>query len=175
MSLFGLAPPDPLMSLVGLPTAYADGMRLMSESPNRPPPIMEPLDQQLTRERALSVATGRKQLILTFVNSVRLDFAVTWVWHVRRLGLTNWLVGATDRPALRKLHSGGVSCFSMRTTLPTGEWDWGSKSFKALGQHKVSSSTKPPAHTCILPARLQPLRPWRSRTQPLSPRRTARS
>lgn len=101
------------------------------------PPNGDPLDQQLTRERAESVAGRHRQIILTFANKVRLDFAMTWVHHVRQLGLANWLVGATDPQALRRLHAGGVPCFSMRTALPTGEWDWGSRSFKALGQHKV--------------------------------------
>ena len=57
----------------------------------------------LTRERVTKIAGPRKQLILTFVNHVRLDFARTWVAHVRRLSLTNWLVGATDEGALQGL------------------------------------------------------------------------
>src|SRR6056297_3568864 len=64
------------------------------------PPSYDGPDQQLTRERAEAVAGPHRQLILTFVNSVRLDFATTWVHHVRRIGLTNWLVGATDPQAL---------------------------------------------------------------------------
>jgi hypothetical protein len=109
----------------------AEGRRRRLSAPPNPNPL------ELTRERAESVAGQPKQLILTFVNSVRLDFAATWVHHLRRLGLTNWLVGATDPQALKRLHADGVPCFSMRTALPTGEWDWGSRSFKALGQHKV--------------------------------------
>ena len=92
----------------------------------------------LTEARALAVAGPRKQIILTFVNRVRLDFATTWVHHVVRLGLTNWLVGATDDGALSGLKGMRVPCFSMQTNLPQAEWDWGSPSFKALGAHKVS-------------------------------------
>ena len=91
----------------------------------------------LTEERARAAAGAAGKLLLTFVNRVRLDFATTWVSHVRRLGMTNWLVGATDSKALRSLRRSGVPCFSMRTRLPEGEWAWGSPSFKALGQHKV--------------------------------------
>lgn len=91
----------------------------------------------LTRDRAIAAAGPRKQIILTFVNRVRLDFARTWVAHVVRLGLTNWLVGATDEGALQSLLAAKTPCFSMRTNLPQGEWDWGSPSFRALGLHKV--------------------------------------
>jgi arabinosyltransferase len=92
---------------------------------------------QFTAERLAQTANKEKQIIVTFTNRVRLDFAYTWVAHVRRLNLTNWLVGATDRRALRALVAARVPAFTMRTNLPEGEWDWGSPSFKALGQHKV--------------------------------------
>ena len=77
------------------------------------------------------------QLLLTFTNKIRLDFATTWVWHVRRLKMTNWLVGATDAEALVALRAAKTPCFDMKTELPLGEWPWGSPSFKALGPHKI--------------------------------------
>ena len=61
-----------------------------------------------TEERAKRVATNGK-ILLTFVNRIRLDFATTWVYHVRRLGMTNWLVGATDQTSLRSLVASGAS------------------------------------------------------------------
>ena len=90
-----------------------------------------------TKERAHAVAGPNKQIILTFVNKIRFDFATSWVAHVQALGLTNWLVGATDSRALKELIRTGVPCFDMRTNLPEGEWPWGSPSFKALGPHKI--------------------------------------
>ena len=57
-------------------------------------------DTSFTKERVTTIAVDKK-LLLTFVNIVRIDFARTWVHHVRRLGMTNWLVGATDPRALR--------------------------------------------------------------------------
>ena len=91
----------------------------------------------LTESHARSVAGPSKQLLLTFVNRIRLDFAITWAAHVRELGLSNWLVGATDQRTLRSLRRAGVPCFGMKTALPEGEWAWGSQTFKALGQHKI--------------------------------------
>lgn len=77
------------------------------------------------------------QVLVSFTNRVRLDFAVTWVGHVRALGMTNFLIGGTDDRAIEGLHAAGTPCFSMRTNLPQGEWPWGSPSFKALGPHKI--------------------------------------
>ena len=91
----------------------------------------------LDRKRMEKVAGPEKRIILTFVNTVRLDFAATWVAHVRRLGLTNWLVGATDEGALKALLADETPTFDMHTSLPTGEWAWGSPQFKALGPVKV--------------------------------------
>ena len=88
------------------------------------------------RAKAVAASAGGK-IILTFVNKIRLDFATSWVAHVRRLRLRNWLVGATDRPALQELLRTRVPCFDMSTNLPEGEWPWGSPSFKALGPHKI--------------------------------------
>jgi hypothetical protein len=49
-----------------------------------------------SREQAEKTAGPSKQLLLTFTNRIRVDFAATWVGHIRRLGLSNFLVGATD-------------------------------------------------------------------------------
>ena len=62
--------------------------------------LAETDDTSFTKERVTTIAVDKK-LLLTFVNIVRIDFARTWVHHVRRLGMTNWLVGATDPRALR--------------------------------------------------------------------------
>ena len=75
------------------------------------------IDESLTQERVDVIAGPRRQLIMTFVNRVRLDFARTWTHHVMRLSLTNWLVGATDERALSGLRAMGVPRFSMRTNL----------------------------------------------------------
>ena len=85
----------------------------------------------------LEVIAPSKQVLLTFTNRVRLDFAKTWVTHVRGLKMSNWLIGATDQQALEGLMAWQYPCFNMKTNLPQGEWPWGSPSFKALGPHKI--------------------------------------
>lgn len=98
--------------------------------------VAKPGATAFTRERAQQVATNGK-ILLTFVNKIRLDFAMTWVYHVRRLGMTNWLVGATDKASLVALLDAKIPTFDMLTNLPEGEWPWGSASFKSLGPHKL--------------------------------------
>ena len=72
-------------------------------------------DTSFTKERVTTIAVDKK-LLLTFVNIVRIDFARTWVHHVRRLGMTNWLVGATDPRALR-LAPGSTPTLTLTLTL----------------------------------------------------------
>uniref|UniRef100_A0A7S0IPU1 Nucleotide-diphospho-sugar transferase domain-containing protein n=1 Tax=Calcidiscus leptoporus TaxID=127549 RepID=A0A7S0IPU1_9EUKA len=89
-----------------------------------------------TKADLLAVAPSR-QILVSFTNRIRLDFANTWVSHVRAIGMSNYLIGATDDAALAGLKKMHIQCFSMRTNLPQGEWPWGSPSFKSLGPHKI--------------------------------------
>ena len=91
----------------------------------------------MTRARLESIAGHQRQLILTFVNRARIDFAFTWAAHLRRMGLTNWLIGATDPEALRQLVEAHTPCVDLHTSLPDSEWAWGSPSFHQLGPTKV--------------------------------------
>ena len=131
-------PPNAALKDYVNPARAAPSATLPADSGTRPRALVEHLraSTEFNKERAQAVATNN-QIILTFVNKIRLDFATTWVKHVRALGLTNWLVGATDRPALNELKRLGIPCFDMSTNLPEGEWPWGSPSFKALGPHKI--------------------------------------
>ena len=91
----------------------------------------------LTRARFEAVAGKERQIILSFVNHARIDFAATWAAHLRRSGATNWLIGATDPDALVALMRSGTPCFDLHTNLPESEWTWGSSSFHSLGPTKV--------------------------------------
>ena len=96
---------------------------------------------EFTKERFLATVpestNGARQLLLTFTNGARLDFALNWARHVQAIGLDGWFIGATDSDALTHLLTEGIPTFRINTTLPEGEWGWGSPSFHALGPHKV--------------------------------------
>jgi hypothetical protein len=113
--------------------AVPEGRRTNGTTARAASPARSKLDQA----RLLSIGGPKRQVILTFVNKARLDFAATWAAYMRRLGLTNWMVGATDATALRALLETGVPCFDLHTSLPEGEWAWGSANFHSLGPTKV--------------------------------------
>ena len=131
-------PPPPAAKSSGKATAVeGDGAMVSDGSGGRPrrARLGKP-STAFSRARVVGLAV-RKQVILTFVNHVRVDFAMSWEWHVHRLGLKNYLVGAADKKALNALLDAGTPCFDMGMNLPVAEWAWGSPSFKSLGPHKI--------------------------------------
>ena len=79
------------------------------------------------------------------VNRIRLDFADSFVYHTRRLKLSNWLIGATDRTALRELRrKGGRGPSELRAT--------GSDAF-TLSLHRASALSRTPTSTAGRPPR----------------------
>jgi hypothetical protein len=56
---------------------------------------------------------------------------------VRRLNLTNYLVGAMDGDALKKLSARGIPTFDMESGLTTADYGWGTKNFRQLGLRKT--------------------------------------
>ena len=103
---------------------------------------------EFSKERLEELAGGPGQgIILTFVNSARLDFARSWVAHLRRLGLRNWLVGATDPETLRVLLREGIPCFDMHTNLPSQtEWAWGAQPASPCSRSNRARGPQPCAH-----------------------------
>ena len=61
----------------------------------------------------------------------------TWASHVRRLNLTNYLVGAMDAEALTKLRARAIPTFDMESGLTTADYGWGTKNFRQLGLRKT--------------------------------------
>eukprot|EP00325_Prymnesiales_sp_UTEX-LB-985_P028516 CAMPEP_0174716556 /NCGR_PEP_ID=MMETSP1094-20130205/24314_1 /TAXON_ID=156173 /ORGANISM="Chrysochromulina brevifilum, Strain UTEX LB 985" /LENGTH=457 /DNA_ID=CAMNT_0015916325 /DNA_START=83 /DNA_END=1452 /DNA_ORIENTATION=- len=105
-----------------------------SIAPSHPNGAVVNASTALTRSRLQVLGTS---VILTFTNKARVDFAKTWASHMWRLGLTNWLIGATDAATLHSLLELGIPCFDMHTKLPEVEWAWGSGTFHSLGPAKV--------------------------------------
>ena len=84
-------------------------------------------------------------ILVTFVNSKRADYGYTWAAHVKRLGLTNYLVGAMDTEALHKLKEKDIPTFDMASGLTTADYGWGTKNFRQLGLRKTESLS----HCCV--------------------------
>lgn len=98
---------------------------------------LDPADYRLTKERVKAHCDQHNIILVTFVNSKRADYAYTWAWHVRRLGLSNYLVGAMDGEALVKLVDRNIEAFDMESGLTTADYGWGTKNFRQLGLRKT--------------------------------------
>ena len=91
----------------------------------------------LTKQLIRSRCNEHNIILVTFVNGKRADYAFTWVAHVRRLKLSNYLVGAMDGVALKLLLAQDVATFDMASGLSTLELGWGTKNFRKLGLRKT--------------------------------------
>ena len=92
---------------------------------------------RLTRELIRSRCNAHNIILVTFVNSKRADYGYTWAYHVNRLNLTNYLVGAMDGEALNKLSARRIPTFDMESGLTTADYGWGTKNFRQLGLRKT--------------------------------------
>ena len=90
----------------------------------------------LTKELIRSRCDKHNIILVTFVNSKRADYGYTWAAHLRRLGLSNYLVGAMDGQALKKLVARSIPTFDMESGLTTADYGWGTKNFRQLGLRK---------------------------------------
>ena len=91
----------------------------------------------LTAELAKKHASKDNMLIATYVNYNRLDFAYTFIKHLRALNNPHFLVGALDDKALRGLQEYSVPTFIIESGLTTNDYGWGTYAFRQLGLHKV--------------------------------------
>eukprot|EP00966_Prymnesium_polylepis_P154632 3570813-Prymnesium_polylepis.1 len=92
----------------------------------------------LTAELAKKHASKDNMLIATYVNYNRLDFAYTFIKHLRALNNPHFLVGALDEKALRGLQQYSVPTFLIESGLTTNDYGWGTYAFRQLGLHKVN-------------------------------------
>jgi len=100
-------------------------------------PAVNPADHKLTQERVEALARGNV-LMVTWANYHYLDFVINWVYHINKLGVTNYLVGSMDDDILKELVHRGVNTFSMRSGLSTSDFGWGSPTFHKMGREKIN-------------------------------------
>ncbi|KAG2482950.1 hypothetical protein HYH03_018175 [Edaphochlamys debaryana] len=99
------------------------------------PPLSKALAHSVSKDGAV---------IVTWANYALWDFVQTWVFHARKSGLVNYLVGAMDAQIGKALVAGGVPCFAMfetgRNHSGVGEdhLAWGGKEFHKMGRQKIS-------------------------------------
>lgn len=90
------------------------------------------LTKELVQERVRD-----NVIIVTFGNFAFMDFILTWVTHLERLGISNFLVGAMDTKLVEALYRKGVPVFDMGSHMSTVDVGWGSSAFHKMGREKV--------------------------------------
>ena len=75
--------------------------------------------------------------MVTWANDHYFDFVMNWVLHLRRLNVTNHLVGAMDDQLLQRLVAADVPTWSMQSGLTTNDFGWGTPTFHKMGRSKI--------------------------------------
>ena len=115
----------------------------------KPPPYARPKKSLPTSGRTaakplLSAALAKQHassdnmLIVTYINRIRVDFALAWVRHLVAEKQLHHLVAALDSEALALLETHGVPCYMLNYShLGGSDTGWGTSAFRALGLVKV--------------------------------------
>jgi len=75
--------------------------------------------------------------MITWANHHYLDFAKSWVHHVKKAGVTGYMVGAMDDEMLRKLYDADIQTWRMDTGISKEDLGWGSPNFHKMGRAKI--------------------------------------
>ena len=93
-------------------------------------------EQRLTKSFLMKHATNNR-VIVTWANFHYLDFVLNWVYHMRRTGATNFVVGAMDPEIYVILSEKNIPTFAMSSGLTTGDFGWGTPTFHKMGREKI--------------------------------------
>jgi len=105
--------------------------------PRGEPPSVNPSDYKISKEMVKRIAKDN-MVMVTWANFHYLDFTINWVYHVKKLGIENYMVGAMDNKMLNALVACGINTFSMQSGLSTNDFGWGSPTFHKMGREKIN-------------------------------------
>ena len=117
---------------VAVPPSVGASVAMASSAPAATPGALfaKQTDFKLTPKLIRSRCNAHNIILVTFVNSKRADYGYTWAAHIKRLNLTNYLVGAMDAEALTKLSARDIPTFDMESGLTTADYGWGTKNVR---------------------------------------------
>jgi len=124
------APPPPLAQSSSPPPPVS------SVSVLRKPKSYDPADHQLTPE-LVKKHLRDNVVMVTWANNHYYDFVNNWVYNVKKLGITNFMVGAMDTELLKKLVDDDIPTFAMQSGLTVNDFGWGSPNFHKMGRKKI--------------------------------------
>ncbi|KXZ43660.1 hypothetical protein GPECTOR_83g272 [Gonium pectorale] len=95
-----------------------------------------PDDYPLTKERVQPLLQGGL-IMITWANHHYLDFAKSWVYNLKKCGVTGYMVGAMDDDMLRDLVELNFNTWRMNTGITKRDLGWGSQNFHLMGRFKI--------------------------------------
>ncbi|GIL83523.1 hypothetical protein Vretimale_10343 [Volvox reticuliferus] len=107
-----------------------------SPVPPPSPKAFNPDDYPLTRERVIPLLQDGL-IMITWANHHYLDFAKTWVYNLKKSGVSGYMVGAMDDDMLKDLVELKFNCWRMNTGITKRDLGWGSQNFHLMGRFKI--------------------------------------
>ncbi|GFR51919.1 hypothetical protein Agub_g14403 [Astrephomene gubernaculifera] len=107
-----------------------------SPSPSPVKKEFNPDDYPLTRERVQPLLQDGL-IMITWANHHYLDFAKSWVYNLRKSGVTGYMVGAMDDDMLREMVALDFHTWRMNTGITKKDLGWGSQNFHLMGRFKI--------------------------------------
>ena len=84
-------------------------------------------------------------IIYTWTNFAMKDFLFNFIMNLKRLGITNFVVGALDQPTFDYMEEVAgrldmrIPVLNLHSNLTTGDYGWNSHSFKLMAKYKFES------------------------------------
>ncbi|GMH43261.1 hypothetical protein BSKO_11183 [Bryopsis sp. KO-2023] len=106
---------------------------------NRPLSVADPSLAEfygLSREQLWQLAPDG-YLHITSANFHYLDFALNWVNHIKKAGITSYVVGCMDSRILLELNARSIPTIDMHVGVSKNDLGWGSKEFYKAGEEMV--------------------------------------
>ncbi|KAG1675655.1 hypothetical protein FOA52_002364 [Chlamydomonas sp. UWO 241] len=91
----------------------------------------------LTKERVHGLLQDG-YIMVTWANHHYLDFAKSWVYNVKKIGVSGYLVGAMDDELLESLATHGINTWRMNSGITKADLGWGSQNFHKMGRSKIA-------------------------------------
>lgn len=102
-----------------------------------PKPPFDVSNFPLTKERVHKLKQNG-YIMVTWANHHYVDFARSWVYHVKQSGITGYLVGAMDDEMLKSLYDMDIQTWRMNSGITKDDLGWGSPNFHKMGRAKIS-------------------------------------
>jgi len=76
-------------------------------------------------------------VMVTWANNHYYDFVQNWVYNIKKLKISNFMVGAMDNDLLVRMIDEDIPTFAMQSNMTTSDFGWGTPNFHKMGRKKI--------------------------------------